>query len=262
MNRYLKIFFDLGKFSMMGAMEYRANVLFTGSFKLIESIASFVIIFLLVSLTSGIAEWSKSEVLLISLTFTLTTALTAFFVLLGMKQFAKELNIGNIDRYLLKPINTQFYASLSQWDWSQVFRIIGSIFGICLVIRGLNYSLPLINIAAYIILVFTSVLTVYGFAFIIISLVLFSGRIRNIDYLAMILWEPGKWPTSVFSGFWRIFFSVVIPVWFAATVPVGILTGKYSFSVLVGAMFFTLLTILLSNFFLNFGIKKYSSAGG
>lgn len=244
----------------MGSIEYRTSFLVTGFFRFIETATGFIMIIIFIQINSGLAGWSSVQVLLISLTYTLATSLAAFFLFPGLKQFANSLNTGNIDNYLIKPLNIQFYASFLQWDWTQIFRILGAVGVLTFLLLNRLDNLNIFSLMSYILLIFVSSTILYGIVFSTISLVLHTGRLKNVTYLAQLLMEPGKWPTSIYPGLLGIFFTFVIPVWFAATVPVGVLTESYGKDILFLALFMALVILFISNKILTTGIKKYSSA--
>lgn len=262
MGRYLKLFIQLGKISVMSALEYRTDFWVKGGFKVLESAVGFLIIVFLFSRIDEIVGWNNYQVLLISLTYTLTAYLGAFFILPGLKQFAKDLNRGDIDKYLTKPVNLQAYATLSWWDWSQAFRIVAAIIGIMVIVNRFAISISFSQLAAYLISIIVSIFLLYSFAFTIISSVLWLKRVRNIDYLAIILWDQGKMPTSIYGTVFKIVYATIIPLWFAATVPIGVLTGKYSLFIAVYGVILAGISLFVSNLFLKYGIRRYTGAGG
>lgn len=244
----------------MGSIEYRTSFLITAFFRFIEAVTGFAMIIIFVQINSGLGGWSGVQVLMISLTYTLSTSLAAFFLFPGLKQFANGLNTGNIDNYLIKPLNIQFYASFSQWDWTQIFKILGAVGALTYLVLNRVDNLNIFSLSSYIFLIFVSSTIMYGIVFSTISLVLHTGRLKNVTYLAQLLIEPGKWPISIYPGIVGIFFTLVIPVWFAATVPVGVLTESYGKDAFILAIFAALVILFVSNKILTTGIKKYSSA--
>lgn len=261
MKHYLKIFIKTGEISLQNLFEYRADLVVVSIFKLIESITAFIIVFITADLTKEISGWNVPELLLISLTFSLSTGLISFLFMPGLKYFEENLNWGNIDGYLVKPLDVQFHASLSNWDWTQIFRIAGSVIGITWVISKYNLSINLFSSIEYFTLVAISSLLLYLIVFLSIIFILMAGRINNADYLAVLLWEPGRWPTTIFNDLLKIFFAVLIPLFFAATVPVGVLTGKYNHFYLLAGSALTVSFIFISRKILTLGLKKYSGAG-
>ncbi len=258
MKRLFKLFLSFGKISVIESLEYRSNFITSGLFSLIQAVATFILMVILMDRVSNIAGWSSYQVLLISLTFILVNAITNSLFMTGLKQFSEDLNRGNIDKYLVKPIDIQFHSIISRWDLSEIFRISGSLIAIYYVLRLLHSSEILL--VTYFISVGLSCLLALLFAFSVICLVFFFGRVRNITYLVSILGDNGKVPTTVFKGAWGIILSVVIPALFIATVPVGILSGKYSWSFLLWEIILIAVFFVFARTLLKLGLKQYSGA--
>lgn len=262
MKRYVEIISELGKMSLMNSLEYRADLLVVGIIKLAESATSFIILLFIFKQVNEIAGWNSTEVLLINLTFVISTSLTSLFLMPGLKQFAQELNDGLIDKYLVKPVNLQFFASLAKWDGTQIFRLIGTLVAVIYMVTTSFKGLTLMTMLEYMLTIFLSVVFFYCFTFTIICSIFFLRRLYNVDYLAAILWDPGKWPISIFKGAWTIVFLTVVPVGFAATVPVGVLTGRYGILSVMAGILLAGVFMILSNRVLALGIRRYSGAGG
>lgn len=262
MKRYLRIISHLGKMSVMDTLEYRADFLVIGFFRLLESATSFIILLFIFNRVGRIAGWGATEVLLVNLTFVISTAITSLFLMPGLKQFADELNEGKIDKYLVKPVNFQFFASLARWDGTQIFRLVGAVLAAAYLILTKIGPISLMALFEYKIVILLSVIFFYCFTFSVICSVFFLNRVYSIDYLADTLWDPGKWPTSIFKGIWGIVFMTVVPVGFAATVPVGILTGRYGWRWVLAGIGLAVAFISLSNRILTMGLKRYAGAGG
>lgn len=244
----------------MQVIEYRADFFVNAIVKMAESVAGLLIIILITNISNGIAGWTPSEVMLINLTFTLTTVLSSFLFISGLQRFSESLNKGNIDRYLYLPVDLQFTSMMSLFDWSQIFRIIASILLIIWVIVKFNISVNIGNIFLYIYLILISTLIMPLFVLIITSSIFWFNRVRNIHLFGVILLEQGKMPTEIFKGLWYIFFSTIIPLLFVATVPVGILTGKYSLYFVSYATLIFIVLFVVSRKVLSLGVKKYTGS--
>ncbi|KKT72902.1 MAG: hypothetical protein UW69_C0077G0015 [Microgenomates group bacterium GW2011_GWA2_44_7] len=248
--------------SLMNSLEYRTDLAVVGIFKLLESATSFIILIFIFNQVKQIADWDRTEVLLVNLTFIISTSITSLFLMPGLKQFARELNDGVIDKYLVQPINLQFFASLAKWDCTHIFRLVGAGVAVVYLILTQLDGITLMAILEYNLMIFLSAIFFYSFVFILICSVFFLNRLYNIDYLAAILWDPGKWPTSIFRGMWGIVFMTIVPVGFAATVPVGVLTGRHGGIFVVAGVLLAGVFLIISNKVLAAGIRRYAGAGG
>lgn len=260
MRRLFRLITRYTLISAMATLEYRFDFFITAIVRLMESATSFLVIILLFSQINSLSGWSAPQVMMISITYSLSTALEYFLAKNSLKQLSENLNQGNIDRYLVKPIDFQLIISLGGFDWTQIFRFLFSVVAVFWLAFHYSFAITFGSCLLYILLIVNSAFIFYCLSTLIILLALYFGRIRNIHTLPYMFWDFGKFPTSIFQGFLGLVFSVIIPVASAATIPVGILVHKYSFLsilyiFLVSAIFFFLVRLSI-----HFGLRRYSSS--
>jgi ABC-2 type transport system permease protein len=260
MRRILRLFFRYALFSIMTALEYRSDFIITAIVRFLESAVSFLVILLLFRQITSLSGWTAPQVLLINITYSLGTGLICFLCKNSLKQLAESLNKGNIDRYLVKPIDFQLLASLGGFDWTQMFRIIFSTITVIWLL--IQYSIPVTILSGvlYLILIIISSFIFYCLAMTTTFLTFFVGRINNINYLPYLFWDFGKVPTTIYSGMLGVIFSVFIPVITAATIPVGVLVQKMSPFFVLHSLIAALIMFGLCRLVLVTGLRRYSSA--
>jgi len=82
----------------------------------------------------------------------------------------------------------------------------------------------------------------------------------NLAYLFSAVFDAARWPIQVFQGFWRILFTLVIPLALMTTYPamamLGRLEGRTALAALGGALLFA----AVSRFLWRAAIRSYTSA--
>jgi ABC-2 type transport system permease protein len=260
MLRYLKITFHFWQTSFMQMAEYRGDFFTSALLHLLESVVSLILIGIIFTHVSAIGDWNRYQVFLLNLTFTLTTSLTYFLFVYANDDFAEDLNKGNIDKYLTKPIDIQYQSSFSKLHWHSIFQIVGSFIAICYILFHSSLHFSLGSFLSYILLVVVSVICYYSINYIFVLTIFLGGRISNIGILPSALWDLGKMPTSIYGQFSQILLSTILPVGLAATVPVGVLTQIISPAWTFIAITISLIFLVLSRLMLLFAIRNYSSA--
>jgi ABC-2 type transport system permease protein len=85
-------------------------------------------------------------------------------------------------------------------------------------------------------------------------------KMDNLFHLMYTIFEVGKYPLTIFPGFVRVLMFTLVPVAFAAYVPVNILTGRADMLTYALMPIVTILTMVVTRTFWNISLNKYSSA--
>jgi len=118
--RYLRLVTALARYGLAREFAFRMNFLVKVSVEVIWLgilLAFYLIIF---SKTSVVADWSEPEYLFfLGCYFALAGLIEALF-LVNCNQFSDLIRSGDLDFYLLKPIDEQFLVSCREIDWGSV----------------------------------------------------------------------------------------------------------------------------------------------
>jgi ABC-2 type transport system permease protein len=260
MLRYLRIYLAFVRNCAVREMEFRTDlVLFSVSNVLTSALLVLMMAFLFAR-TREIAGWTAERVVLVTGTQIIVTAMLDFLFFKNMSMLSRYVNRGELDMVLVKPLNSQFLVSLRYVDFSQLpSMVVGAAYVIGAVQRAGIAVTPL-SIALYLALLGIAVVMFYSLWFLTVTLVLYVGRINNIQYLIYPLIEQARLPTDVFRGPLRLAFSFILPIAFVATVPAKALSGLLEPGTLLYGLAFAAVTLGLSVWFWNFSLKQYSGA--
>src|SRR5712692_3902336 len=118
--RYLRLYLALARYGLSRELAFRGNFLvkiFVEILWLFILLAFYRTVF---SKTSVVADWSEPEYLFfVGCYFSLAGLIEAFF-LVNCTEFADLIRTGDLDFYLLKPIDEQFLVTCRNIDWSSV----------------------------------------------------------------------------------------------------------------------------------------------
>src|SRR5438132_5474859 len=123
--RYVRLYLALARYGLARELAFRGNFLvkiFVEILWLFILIAFYRTVF---SKTSVVADWSESQYLFfVGCYFALGGFIEAFF-LVNCSEFADLIRTGDLDFYLLKPIDEQFLVTCRNIDWSSVGNVPG-----------------------------------------------------------------------------------------------------------------------------------------
>lgn len=209
--------------------------------------------------TDSIHGWSKPDMILLYITMQLSSFVLSA-VIYNIEQLGSYIQLGTLDVYLTKPIDTQLLVLFGKPN-------------ISLWLRQASYVIPLIAllfidppaiVPAYAPLYFF-LLLFGGIIWIMIETILMTlnfwwQKIDNIKELLFNSTEIAKYPITVFPKILQIVFFSIYPIAFAAFVPAQALLGVFSWSHIFLAVIITALFVIAARLLWGRAIKKYESA--
>lgn len=261
MSRYIRILLSIAKFSIKDDLAYRWDF-FSKILIELTWLFTYILFFeILFSYIGSFGGWGKFEVILLYGTY--RVAQQAVYILsANLYGFHNLIERGELDFLLTKPIDAQFYSSVRKMRTVSILSIAAAILIVYFSAKKVGIQPAPIRILIYIVLVITSSIILYSFNIAAATLNFWFTRINNIALFFHEIESIGRIPITAFSRYARLFFTIVIPLVFLATVPAGVLLGKD-----MGYLpFFSFLaagtTLFLTRKFWNIAIRSYTSAGG
>ena len=97
-------------------------------------------------------------------------------------------------------------------------------------------------------------------AILVVSAAFFVVKVDNLSFLFLSIFDAARWPASVFTGFWRFLFTVVIPLALMTTLPAEALLGRIRAPALALAVAGSLLFVASARVVWLRAIARYTSA--
>ncbi len=253
--------------SFRAQMQYRASFFLSAIGQFVVTIVEVGAIWALFNRFGNLEFWRLEEVCLfygvINISFAIADAITPGFDFFG-PQYIKT---GNFDRLLLRPRS----AVLQLFGHELALRRIGRLVQGALVFiwgalsLGLDWQLAEICLLLFTILggvalfsglmVFQATLSIWTVESVEIMNTLTYGGVQTAQY-----------PMDIYEGWFRKFFTVVVPLACISYFPITAVMGKtdplgssHTFQVLSPSLGFVFLAV--SFVFFRFGIRKYTSTG-
>lgn len=252
---YIRNFFALISLQSKRLAEDRANAFGQLVMSIVGAVTAIIFIDIFFSFTASIAGWNKNQVLLLVGLYRVFSALFTTFFLSGINLIPQYVRSGELDIFLTKPINTQFYASLRAIVIPDLSKVVSGLAIISLADRAgfIDYLLLLIGL--------TSGLAIfYGIYFMIATLVFWTGRLESLYDIHDVLSEPLSVPLSVLGKRMSFVFTYIIPLGFVVTFPAEVFLGMSPSYVLLVGILLGLALLVISSWFWNFALRHYTSA--
>ena len=229
--RYLNLFSVFFRTSIQTDMEYRADFftrIIASLLGMATTLGGLTVVF---QYTSNIRGWNLSQVIVLVAVYYLMDGLIEMFIAPNMRQIMEQVRQGTLDFVLLKPVSSQFLATLRQVN---IWRVVN-------VLVGLGLS-------------------VYSFWLFLVTLTFWVTRIDNLEQVVWQAFEAGRYPIEIYPSWLRGGLTYVIPVAFIITVPARALSGSATTAQILIAILVAALMFTLSSLFWRFGLKHYTGA--
>jgi ABC-2 type transport system permease protein len=259
MMRILSIWAGLVKNCLVREMMFRANfavILLTTSWWFVMNVLMFQVIF---GHVNEIAGWSKYEVFfLVGAGHTIMGIFETFFIM-NLTRVPDMIRTGEMDFYLLKPVNTQFLVSARYADFEAVPNtLLGFAFmGWCVIKLRAAFSLP--ALASFIVFVLNGVALYYAIMFISVTLSFWFMRFH-----AMSVWWQltglGRQPAEIFPPKLKFVLTYCIPMLVIINFPVKAYLGRLPLAAGLWGLGLTAALLFFSSWFFRFALRRYRSA--
>lgn len=248
--------------NLMVMLEYRGDFFFWGFISVMWTSFNFFFTNLLVSSTGSLAGWSRDEMFVLMSVFTIYDAFTWSFFYFNMQRYMTKVFTGELDMFLVKPVDAQFMLSVEHNNYNNIFRLsIGVVMLIVSLLR-LHQPLSVLSVLLFLILFLLGFVITYSIWFMIATLSFWVERLNNLNDILPSLRRLSQLPRGMYTGVSSFLFCVILPVVLVTSVPAETLVHKASLVWSLYFVIFSFVMFIVSRQFFFYSIKKYSGAGG
>ena len=173
----------------------------------------------------------------------------------GIAYIPEKIFSGNINQYLLKPINPLFSLAISEVGILDNSLNTPILFIYFVANQGFHFSF--VQIIGYLVMMLIGVGIFSWLLIIIVSLSFWSNNVDNLSQVYWDLQNLAKYPKDIFTGFVGNLFMFVIPVFFIANLPTDVLRHGVNFNyILLGILLNIILAVVGINVW-RYGLKMF-----
>jgi ABC-2 type transport system permease protein len=223
--RYLRLLGTQLRVSLALGMQYRWEFLIDGALTVLWAVVGVVPLWVALAGRPEIAGWTFERALVVVGWFTLLKGILDGAVNPSLISVVDQIRQGTLDFVLLKPADAQFLVSTAKfelWKLADAAVAIG-IFAFAFTRLGRTPAPE--DVALSLGLLASATMVLYSVWILVVSAAFWVVRLDNLTYLFNSLFDFARWPATIFSGFWRILFTVVIPLALMTTYPAEALLG-------------------------------------
>lgn len=266
MGRYLRLYLAFIRFGLATEMAYRANFLI----KLLVEALWLCILLLFYDLvfrnTNEIGEWGRYAYLFfVGCHYALGGVIETFFMH-NCTNFAELVRTGDLDHYLLRPIDEQFLITCWYVDWSTLPNVLQGLGVMGFALWMLGEPVEWWQVVAFAVLFLCGVAMAYSFLLMLCSMSVYMVRNQSLQEMWWLFSTLMRYPRDIFQGYWvspvGFVFTYVVPVLLIVYVPASAMVKLSRFEPwLVGtAVVAGVALLVISRAVFKMALRSYRSA--
>jgi ABC-2 type transport system permease protein len=248
------------RIGVLNELQYRVNLVFALVQSAIAVGTSLAVLALVFANTDALNGWTSAELLVVMGVYVLVGGLIRTIVQPNMQQLMEDVQRGTLDFALTKPADAQLLVSVRRVQlWQSVDVVVGAVLIVLATVR-LPETPGVVAVLAFAASLLLGAVAIYCFWLLLSTLSFWVTRLDPIVELFEGMYQAGRWPVSVYPGWLRIGFTVLVPLAFAITVPATALTGRPIGLLLLGSVAFTAALAALTRWVWRRALTRYSGA--
>lgn len=260
LRRYIRLLGVQARASFVTSMQYRIDFVIEGLMSFYWMAWNLVPLFILYGEREAVAGWTFPEALVVIAWFTVLRGVLEGGINPSLEAVVHKIRTGEFDYVLLKPADAQFLVSTSRFSPWRLVDIAAGIGLVFVAFAMLDRTPAPEHVALAAVMLGAAALVLYSIWILIVTACFWVVRLDNLTYLFSAIFDAARWPVQVFRGFWRILFTLVIPLAIMTTYPAMAILGTLEPQTAVFAIGGALLFAAISRTVWRAAIGNYTSA--
>lgn len=259
--RYLHLLATQLRASLLLALQYRSDFVFEGAVEVAWALTSLAPLLVVYGQRASIAGWTYPEALVVAGWFALLQGFLEGAINPSMTLLVEHIRKGTLDFLLLKPADAQFLVSTAK---VQPWKSLNVLVGFAIIVHGLrgaHHAPSLAEALAGVVMLLVAVALLYSLWICAACAAFVLVKVDNLAYLFSSVFDAARWPSSVFQGLLRLFFTLVVPLAVMTTFPAEALLGRLPTWRLGAAVAGALFALAATRLLWLRSISRYTSTG-
>ena len=262
--RYVRLFLAFARFGLATELAFRANFLVKLAVEALWLFILLVFYLTLFTTTKVIAGWNREEYLFFVGCYYALGGLVETFFLENCIEFADLVRSGDLDLYLLRPIDEQFLITCRKIDWSTAPNILQGAGVMAFALAGLHWPFDLVQLLAFLTLFACGTAMAYSFLLLLTSTSVWMVRNQSLMEMWWLFTTLMRYPRAIFQGGWASpvgwFFTFIVPVLLVVNVPAETMVKAQGGRFIALTVAATAALLVLSRRFFRYALRSYRSA--
>lgn len=263
MKRYFAIYRCLLQLNYHRALTHKEDFFNNLVGSMLWGFFSIVIVFILTSRSSSVFGWSREDLYVLTGVFNiLVGGFYRTFFSRSFDLFSHVIQLGELDGFLLKPVNSQFALSCRYITYGGFVRIFFAVVYTLFALRFAHSDLTLFSVFAFVFLGIFGLILIYSLWYLVLTTTIWFPDVYNLTEFLYTADNVTRYPPQVLWSVKLAAFLVFYPLTLVVSVPTKVLLHTATLSDSILLIGFALGLLYLSRLFWNFALRSYTSASG
>ncbi len=274
MARYFRLWFALARYGLIRELTFRGNFLIKISVEVMW-LGVLLIFYRTIfarmgaeALSSGeklqLATWTEPQYMFyVGCHFALGGVLESLF-LENCGRFADLVRSGDLDFYLLKPIDEQFLISCRTFDWSTAPNVLMGTGVMVFALQAMHWTFDPLRLGLFLLLFVCGVGIAYSFLLMLTASSVWLMRNQSLYEIWWLFTTLMRYPREIFQGSFAYplgwFFTFVVPIMLVINVPANTMVKVFEPWFVVFTLLATLVLLVFSRWIFRSAMRRYRSA--
>lgn len=244
----------------MADLEYRTNITVKVFGEIAWYTAQLSVFEVLYMHASAISGWDVNAMRVFMGTLFFGDVLYMILFQENMDNFTNLIRKGDLDLYLVKPVDSQFMVSCRKLSTAYVVNLGFILAYLIWAVSRLPGSISVVQVFTFAVMLFFGLLILYAVRFMFLTIAVFMQNGANIHFVWYQLYRLATRPDPIFPFVLRTIILTAFPVAFFASVPSRILVEGMDWGLIVSSPLIAILVLWGSHAFWNLALRNYASA--
>lgn len=221
--RYLRLYIALGRFGLARELAFRGNFLVKMTVEVLWLGILVVFYRTVFAKTSVVADWDESQYLFFVGCYFALEGLIETLFLENCNEFADLVRSGDLDFFLLQPIDEQFLVTCRNIDWSTAPNVLMGAGVMAVSLHQRNWAFDPLQLGLFLLVFLCGVVMAYSFLVLLTSSAVWMVRNQSLYEMWWLFSSLMRYPKEVFTRSWAaplgFVFTFLIPVMLIINVP-------------------------------------------
>jgi ABC-2 type transport system permease protein len=263
--RYCRLYAAFGRYALVNELIFRGNFLVK---IFVEILWLFILLVFTRTLFGGntqrIAGWTESQYFFFVGCYFALEGLIETLFLENCGEFTELVRTGNLDLYLLRPIDEQFMISCRKIDWSTVPNVLmgAAVMGWALYDNP-DWHWDPVRAGAFVLVFGCTVGMAYSFLLVLTSSAVWLVRNQSLLEMWWLVTSLMRYPKEIYRGWAEPiakFFTFVLPILLIVNMPAQTMVKVFEWRNVALTAVATVFTLALSRWVFLRALRSYRSA--
>jgi ABC-2 type transport system permease protein len=207
-----------------------------------------------------LAGWTKYEMLLLFGTSHIVSQMFEGLFFVNCIELPESIRTGNMDFFLIKPINSQFLISTRFIDLGAITNIFIGFILVGYSWMHLSYPLTISSLLIYLVLILNGMVIYYSIMFMLMTISFWTIRGEGMISVYFQSTNFARQPAEIYRGMLKLFLTFVFPMLVVVNFPVKAILNLLSGWMVVYGLIAGLVLLYASHKFWSYAVKDYRSA--